>query len=113
MQFNHISVLPEKVLNFAPDNTKTILDCTLGGGGHSRGLLNKFPNAKLFGIDRDLTALKAAKNFLKPFKKNITLNQATFSELKDCFIHCGRPLAPFWHPFDLHSNSCWMIWVTL
>ena len=92
MQFNHISVLPEKVLDFAPDKTKTILDCTLGGGGHSRELLKKFPNAKLFGIDRDLNALKAAKNSLKPFKENITLNQASFSELKDCLIHWMNPL---------------------
>ena len=92
MQFKHISVLPEKVLDFAPEKTQTILDCTLGGGGHSRDLLEKFPNAKLYGIDRDLKALKAAKDFLKPFEKNITLKQANFSELKYCFIHWMNPL---------------------
>jgi len=92
MQFKHIPVLPEKVLDFAPEKTQTILDCTLGGGGHSRDLLEKFPNAKLYGIDRDLKALKAAKDFLKPFEKNITLKQATFSELKDCFINWMNPL---------------------
>ena len=92
MQFKHISVLPKKVLDFAPEKTQTILDCTLGSGGHSRNLLEKFPNAKLFGIDRDLKALQAAKDFLKPFEENITLNQAKFSELKDFFVHWMNPL---------------------
>ena len=92
MQFKHISVLPEKVLDFAPEKTQTILDCTLGGGGHSKDLLKKFPNAKLFGIDRDFKALTQAKDFLKPYEKNITLSQATFSELKDCFINWMNPL---------------------
>ena len=75
MQFKHISVLPKKVLDFAPEKTQTILDCTLGSGGHSRNLLEKFPNAKLFGIDRDLKALQAAKDFLKPFK-DVPINAA-------------------------------------
>ena len=72
MYFKHTSVLPEEILDFAPKNTQTILDCTLGSGGHSRKLLEKFPNAKLFGIDRDLKALKATEHFLKPFEKNVT-----------------------------------------
>ena len=90
MKFKHISVLPEKILEFAPKSTKTILDCTLGGGGHSRLLLDKFPNARLFGIDRDSNALRAATNNLKSYKKT-TLNQATFSELSDCFTNWDHP----------------------
>ena len=53
MLFDHIPVLPEKVVEFAPNNTKSILDCTLGGGGHSRLLLEKFPDAKLLYMIRD------------------------------------------------------------
>ena len=33
MQFEHISVLTQEVVDFAPESTQTILDCTLGGGG--------------------------------------------------------------------------------
>ena len=91
MYFKHTSVLTEKILDLAPKNTQTILDCTLGSGGHSRKLLRKFPNAKLFGIDRDSNALKSASHFLKPFEKNITLNQAKFSELKECFLNWMNP----------------------
>ena len=36
MYFKHTSVLTEKILDLAPKNTQTILDCTLGSGGHSR-----------------------------------------------------------------------------
>jgi 16S rRNA C1402 N4-methylase RsmH len=32
MQFEHISVLTQEVVDFAPESTQTILDCTLGGG---------------------------------------------------------------------------------
>ncbi len=92
MQFKHISVLPQKVLDFAPDKTQTILDCTLGCGGHSRRLLEKFPNAKVFAIDRDLNALKVAEYFLKPFENNINFKHASFSELKDCFVNWMNPL---------------------
>ena len=91
MYFKHTSVLTDKILDLAPKNTQTILDCTLGSGGHSRKLLGKFPNAKLFGIDRDSNALKSANFFLKSFEKNITLNQANFSELKECFFNWTNP----------------------
>jgi len=91
MYFKHISVLTKKVIDFAPESTKTILDCTLGGGGHSQILLERFPEAKLFGIDRDLHALKASKIRLKSFKEKTTLAQATFSELPDFFLRWGYP----------------------
>ena len=92
MYLGHIPVLTKKVLDFAPESTKTILDCTLGGGGHSQLLLKRFPKAKLFGIDRDSCSLKASKIRLQPFSKKITLNQATFSELSECFFRWGDPL---------------------
>jgi len=92
MYLGHIPVLTKKILDFAPESAQTILDCTLGGGGHSQLLLEKFPKAKFFGIDRDSCSLKAAKIRLKPFSKKITLNQAAFSELSECFIRWGDPL---------------------
>ena len=91
MYFKHTSVLTDNILDLAPKHTQTILDCTLGSGGHSRKLLGKFPNARLFGIDRDSNALKSANFFLKSFEKNITLNQANFSELKECCFNWKNP----------------------
>jgi 16S rRNA C1402 N4-methylase RsmH len=45
MEFEHISVLADQVVDFAPQASHSILDCTLGGGGHSKRLLEKFPAA--------------------------------------------------------------------
>ena len=92
MQFEHISVLTQEVVDFAPESTQTILDCTLGGGGHSRCLLENFPDAKLYGIDRDALAVKAAAERLKTYEKQTKLGQASFSELPVFFAECGEPV---------------------
>ena len=91
-QFEHISVLSQEVVDFAPESTQTILDCTLGGGGHSKRLLEKFPDAKLYGIDRDRLALKAAAKRLKDYEEQTRLSQASFSELPTFFTKHGGPL---------------------
>ncbi|MEC9220115.1 MAG: 16S rRNA (cytosine(1402)-N(4))-methyltransferase RsmH, partial [SAR324 cluster bacterium] len=91
MQFEHISVLTQEVVDFAPESTQTILDCTLGGGGHSSCLLGNFPDAKLYGIDRDSLAVKAAAERLKTYEKKTKLGQASFSELPEFFAECGEP----------------------
>jgi len=36
-----------------PDSVKSFLDCTLGTGGHSKTLLQTFPNLYVLGIDLD------------------------------------------------------------
>ena len=91
-QFEHISVLSQEVVDFAPESTQTILDCTLGGGGHSKRLLEKFPDVKLYGIDRDRLALKAAAKRLKTYEEQTRLSQASFSELPTFFTKHDGPL---------------------
>jgi 16S rRNA (cytosine1402-N4)-methyltransferase len=60
-EFRHCSVLPEEVIRFLqPENGKTYLDGTLGGGGHTALILEKAPESAVIGIDRDCTALAAA-----------------------------------------------------
>ena len=90
-EFEHIPVLADEVVNFAPLMSQSILDCTLGGGGHSRRLLDKFPAASLYGIDRDAKALSASLECLKKYREQIHLKQASFSELSECFEHWGEP----------------------
>lgn len=44
-------------LNIRPDGVYA--DCTLGGGGHSRAILDRLgPEGRLFGFDRDLDAMR-------------------------------------------------------
>ena len=58
--FRHVPVLLEEVLQYAPEGFRAALDCTLGGAGHSIGLLERFPDMKLYGIDRDQMATRLA-----------------------------------------------------
>jgi len=63
MAFSHIPVLLNEVLdglNIKPDGI--YVDATFGRGGHSRRILEKLgPDGRLYGLDRDLTAVEAAK----------------------------------------------------
>lgn len=81
MEFKHVSVLYQEILDQAPEQTQQILDCTLGGGGHSLSLLEKFDQAHLFAIDRDPDALKAAQLKLEGFSSRTHFQQSRFSEV--------------------------------
>ncbi len=68
MAFHHIPVLFEEVMSYYPLNPQGVyLDGTLGGGGHSEGLLTRLPEATLYGIDRDPNALNAASERLNQY----------------------------------------------
>ncbi len=73
MEFKHISVLLEETidsLNIKEDGV--YVDCTLGGGGHSKEILKKLSHkGKLIGIDQDTSAIKAAKERLKDYENVI------------------------------------------
>lgn len=59
MEFSHISVLFEETiesLNIKPDGL--YVDCTCGGAGHSRAILERLTNGHLVAIDRDPDAIK-------------------------------------------------------
>lgn len=83
MEFKHISVLFEETLDSLNIKDGGIyVDGTLGGGGHSRGILERAENVRLIGIDRDLEAIEAAGKRLEDFKDSITLVNNNFSQIK-------------------------------
>jgi 16S rRNA (cytosine1402-N4)-methyltransferase len=58
------------------------LDCTVGAGGHSFGLLDRSsPDGTLVGLDADPGALEVAMDRLAPFKGRFELLNRNFSEL--------------------------------
>ena len=66
--FKHLSVLSRELiegLNVLSGGR--YLDATAGGGGHSELILNKEENIKLCAIDRDETAIAAAKTRLATY----------------------------------------------
>jgi len=82
MQFEHKSVLLQKVIKNLKPISGTVIDATLGGGGHSEEIL-KNSRAFLVGIDQDGEALSLAKKRLARFKKRTIFIQDNFSNLNE------------------------------
>ena len=60
------------------------IDCTLGSGGHARGILEKSePDGRLLGIDLDARAIEVARRRLAPYEGRITLLHDSFARLKE------------------------------
>lgn len=82
MEFLHISVLFEETiesLNIKPDGL--YVDCTCGGAGHSRAILERITDGHLVAIDRDPDAIKVITERIGSDKKTeIVCN--TFDNIK-------------------------------
>jgi len=86
--FRHQPVLAAEVLQaFAalpprlPDGSApTLIDCTLGGGGHSALLLHSHPGLRLIGLDQDPTARAAAAEALAPFSDRSQIVATNFAD---------------------------------
>ncbi|SNZ15766.1 16S rRNA (cytosine(1402)-N(4))-methyltransferase RsmH [Hydrogenobacter hydrogenophilus] len=78
----HVPVLLKETLEILVKNRGGVyVDCTVGLGGHTKGILQKDPTAYVIGIDRDPYALKLAKENLKDFEGRYSLYQANFKDL--------------------------------
>ncbi|SBO44899.1 Ribosomal RNA small subunit methyltransferase H [Cyanobium sp. NIES-981] len=57
-----------------------LIDCTLGGGGHSALLLQAHPGLRLIGLDQDPSARAAAAERLAPFGDRVTIVATNFAD---------------------------------
>jgi 16S rRNA (cytosine1402-N4)-methyltransferase len=80
--FDHQPVLAEAVLAAFADLPAggVLLDCTLGGGGHSGVLLAAHCGLRLIGLDQDPTARAAAAQTLAPFGDRVTIVASNFAD---------------------------------
>ena len=92
MDFHHIPVLFDEVMEWMdPQPDGVYVDGTLGGGGHSEGILRlSGGTAKLYGIDRDLEAIAAASNRLKDFSGFQAIH-GNFHDAKELLSAAGAP----------------------
>jgi 16S rRNA (cytosine1402-N4)-methyltransferase len=58
-----------------------LVDATLGMGGHSEAFLERFPNIRLVGLDRDTDALRIAGERLAPFGNRVSLVHTVYDEI--------------------------------
>lgn len=80
MESPHVSVLLEESVGFFVDiPSGTVVDCTMGYGGHSGRILESNKNISVIGIDRDKEAIAfCGKKFAN--EKRISFINAPFSE---------------------------------
>ena len=81
LEFSHFPVMLDEVLKISsPSFQKKFIDCTFGGGGYTKEILN-FTNTSVQAIDRDKKASLVAKEFEKKFPKRFKFYQMKFSQL--------------------------------
>ena len=66
-----------------------IIDATLGLGGHSKALLTQFPQLRIIGFDRDLSAIAIANENLKSVIDRITIVHAIYNEIESVLEDLG------------------------
>jgi 16S rRNA (cytosine1402-N4)-methyltransferase len=78
--FEHQTVLLTETVDLVrPGAARVIVDGTLGGGGHAQALLER--GARVIGLDRDPTALAAARARLARFGDAFTAIEGNFGEV--------------------------------
>jgi 16S rRNA (cytosine1402-N4)-methyltransferase len=79
----HIPVLYNEVIdNFITDKDGIYLDCTLGGGGHSEGILKSISEkGKLISIDQDENAINFSKKRLEKYASKWSVFKNNFENL--------------------------------
>jgi 16S rRNA (cytosine1402-N4)-methyltransferase len=76
-------IQPEIAASQAPRNdraTVTIVDGTLGLGGHTKAILEQFPSVKVIGVDQDRAAIEIAAKNLENYSDRFTVIESNFLE---------------------------------
>lgn len=90
----HVPVVADRVLDLLEPAVlaaaaPVLVDTTLGLGGHSEAMLERFGEARVIGIDRDGDALRRANARLEPFGDRFTPVHAVYDEIADAVRGAG------------------------
>lgn len=85
MEYKHLPVLLSEVVEGLKIKPNGIyFDGTLGGAGHTKEILKTLTGGRLIATDKDITAIKNAKQALLEYKKTLTL---IHDDYKNIMIH--------------------------
>ena len=90
----HISVMRDRCVDLlspaiVATSNPVVVDATLGLGGHTEALLQKFPHLTVIGIDRDLDAIAKATERLAPFADRLKTAHSSFDGIADVVTSFG------------------------
>jgi len=102
----HVPVLLTEVLELlAPSEGATVIDGTLGAGGHAEALLERVgPGGRLIAIDRDPAAIEIARHRLARFGEAFLPVHGNHMELRE-LLHGQQAYAVDGILFDLGLSS--------
>ena len=82
--FEHAPVMVDEIAAvFASVPSGTVVDATLGGGGHAAALLDSREDLDVIGIDQDQDALEAATTRLAGYGERLRTSQRRFDQLDE------------------------------
>ncbi len=88
--FEHRPVMGREVVELLmPVPPGVVIDGTIGGGGHSRLLLEARPDLHVLGIDRDPRALEAAGRVLAPYGDRVRIVSGEFGAIGEIAAQNG------------------------
>lgn len=88
--FEHDPVMVDEITAvFASVPPGTVVDATLGGGGHSEALLDSRDDIDVLGIDRDADAIAAAASRLARFGPRVRTSRRRFDQLGEALAEHG------------------------
>lgn len=84
-EVEHVPVMLKEAVEFlAPREGGTYVDCTLGGSGHAKEILNLIgPTGRLIGLDKDEIAIRRAKEVLAPYLEQVVFIHSDFRRIAD------------------------------
>lgn len=86
----HKPVMVSRVLDLIGNLGEGLfLDATVGGGGHTVAVLERWPSAKVVGIDKDPWALEEAIGSLEGYGERVSLVQSPFSQMAEVMERLG------------------------
>ncbi|OAV60833.1 16S rRNA (cytosine(1402)-N(4))-methyltransferase RsmH [Enteractinococcus helveticum] len=109
----HIPVMADRVLDLLAPGIESarqhqrqpvLVDATLGMGGHTELMLNRFDDAVVVGIDRDTQALALATERLAAFEKRFVAFHGTYDQIPEALDAAGV-VAADGYLFDLGVSS--------
>ncbi len=97
MDYNdiHIPVMLERCVELlgpaVSRDGAVMVDATLGMGGHTEAILERFPGLRVVGLDRDTDALRIAGERLARFGDRVTLVHTVYDGIAQAVASAGFP----------------------